>query len=289
VKRIGFIDYYLDEWHANNYPLWIEDASHGGQFKVAYAWAAMDKPGGLTTDQWCARFGVMRASSQDELITGCDCIVVLSPDNAEQHETLAALALISGKPVYIDKTFATNHAAAERMFNLARKNNTPMYSTSALRYACEFASIKTLLQTDDLMAVATRGPGKFSNYAIHQLEMIVKAMGPGVRSAVAVGSPQIPCIFYDFGHGRSALLHCIGDCFSLALTMSSGEGRSMTVSQNFWSPFIDDLLHFFESGESPVPAAETLTAIAMYEAGLKALEKPGMVILCPDNQGRIER
>ena len=23
MKTIGFIDYYLDEWHANNYPAWI--------------------------------------------------------------------------------------------------------------------------------------------------------------------------------------------------------------------------------------------------------------------------
>ena len=24
--RIGFIDYFLDEWHANNYPQWIKEA-----------------------------------------------------------------------------------------------------------------------------------------------------------------------------------------------------------------------------------------------------------------------
>ena len=26
MKKIGFIDYYLDEWHANNYPQFIKDA-----------------------------------------------------------------------------------------------------------------------------------------------------------------------------------------------------------------------------------------------------------------------
>ena len=24
MKKIGFVDYYLSEWHANNYPAWIE-------------------------------------------------------------------------------------------------------------------------------------------------------------------------------------------------------------------------------------------------------------------------
>lgn len=25
MKKIGFIDYYLSEWHANNYPIWIKE------------------------------------------------------------------------------------------------------------------------------------------------------------------------------------------------------------------------------------------------------------------------
>ena len=24
MKKIGFVDYYISEWHANNYPAWIE-------------------------------------------------------------------------------------------------------------------------------------------------------------------------------------------------------------------------------------------------------------------------
>lgn len=27
MKKTGFIDYYLDEWHANNYPQWIRNMS----------------------------------------------------------------------------------------------------------------------------------------------------------------------------------------------------------------------------------------------------------------------
>ena len=27
MKKIGFIDFFLDEWHANNYPKWIRQAS----------------------------------------------------------------------------------------------------------------------------------------------------------------------------------------------------------------------------------------------------------------------
>ena len=50
--KLGFIDYYLDEWHANNYPARLRELS-GGEIEVAYAFAEIDSPlGGLTTDQW---------------------------------------------------------------------------------------------------------------------------------------------------------------------------------------------------------------------------------------------
>ena len=41
MTKIGFIDYFLDEWHANNYPQFIRDADPKGEFVVAYAFAML--------------------------------------------------------------------------------------------------------------------------------------------------------------------------------------------------------------------------------------------------------
>ena len=40
-KIIGFIDYYISEWHADNYPAWIEEISKetGKDFCFKYVWA----------------------------------------------------------------------------------------------------------------------------------------------------------------------------------------------------------------------------------------------------------
>ena len=27
MKHIGFVDYYISEWHANNYPAWFKEAA----------------------------------------------------------------------------------------------------------------------------------------------------------------------------------------------------------------------------------------------------------------------
>ena len=277
MKKIGFIDYFLDEWHANNYPAWIAAPREGEAYTVAYAWAAMDKPGGLTTEQWCRKFGVQQAASQQELIEKSDCIIVLSPDNPEQHEALAELALRSGKPVYVDKTFALDLAAAQRMFDLARQHNTPMYSTSALRYAAELDWLgDNGIAQGDVTFVSARGPGHFPNYTIHQLEMIVAAMGPGARRALATGTQAAPLVAYEYADGRCAVVNHLPEAdFSVAIQAGQGQGTGFAVQSNFWQGFTAALLGFFDTGKAPVPQAETCAAVAMVEAGILALQQPG--------------
>ena len=75
--KIGFIDYFLDEWHANNYPKFIKQ-KFGDEFKVAYAYAEIDKPNGKTTDEWCKEFDVERCNTIAEVVEKSDCIIVLS-------------------------------------------------------------------------------------------------------------------------------------------------------------------------------------------------------------------
>ena len=51
--KIGFIDYYLDEWHANNYPKFFSDASDG-EITIGSAYGEIPSPiTGMTSEQWC--------------------------------------------------------------------------------------------------------------------------------------------------------------------------------------------------------------------------------------------
>lgn len=47
--KIGFIDYYLDEYHANHYPEWIKNAAD--ESCAFYAWAQIDSPKGRTDNR----------------------------------------------------------------------------------------------------------------------------------------------------------------------------------------------------------------------------------------------
>jgi hypothetical protein len=89
MLKIGFVDYYLSEWHANNYPAWIDAACArlGLQYKVAYAWAELDVSprDGVTTDQWCRQFGAQKCETLDELCQKSDVILVLAPSEPQTH------------------------------------------------------------------------------------------------------------------------------------------------------------------------------------------------------------
>ena len=122
MKKIGFVDYYISEWHANNYPEWIKNAAQklGAEYEVAYAWAELDLSPvyNETTDEWCAKMGVEKCETIAELCEKSDFIIVLAPSNPEKHLQYAKTVLKYGKRTYIDKTFSTEITPANLLLSI---------------------------------------------------------------------------------------------------------------------------------------------------------------------------
>lgn len=274
MKTVGFIDYYLDEFHANNYPEWLKKAS-GGELEVKYAYAKMDSPleGGMTTDQWCRKFGIERVDSMEELIEKSDCLNVLSPDNPEMHEELCAPALKSGKRVYVDKTFAETKGAAERIFAIAEAHNTPCFSASALRFAAEYGELDRR-QVEGLVSV---GPGPLDNYSIHQIEPIVALMGPQVSRVLYTGTERLPALTLEYRDGRRAQFSHHGwDCpFAMTLDLAGDKTHRVAVRSDYFGAFVREMADFFLGAEPKVSHEDTIAVIAVREAALRAAAQPG--------------
>lgn len=279
MKKIGVIDYYLDQYHFENYPTWIREAS-GGAMEIAYAWAKIDKPDGKTNAQCCEEQHIELLSSQEELIEKSDCLIVMSPDNPEMHEELCALALASGKPTYVDKTFAVDRAAAKRIIDMAKKGSTPFFSTSALRYSREYADV----QKEGIEFIASRGPGMFGNYGIHQLEPIICLMGAGVEKIMYTGTQSTPAFTLRYRDGRCATMVQLGwECdFGLAINYKGDHARVIQGASDFYQQFIKQLVGFFEDGVPRVPAEETLQVITILEYGHKAMRTPDEWVVLPE-------
>lgn len=274
MKKIGFIDYYLDEWHANNYPAWIEAncQATGRQYKLCYAYA--DRDGATTTDAWCRKFGVEKCASAAEVVEKSDCIVVLSPDNPEQHEHLCEVALRSGKPVYVDKTFAPDAETSRRLIRLAEDSGTPMYSSSALRFADELLSYRT--QGARASSCVVMGGGKFDVYLVHIAEMLVTVMGADICRVMATNTGLNPVFTVAFSDGRQGVL-VQGESADIPFQMlveQDGGAWFQPIASDFFQSFIDSMLAFFDSKIPAVPHAQTQAVMALLDACKKAVKHP---------------
>ncbi|MBB6675097.1 hypothetical protein [Cohnella nanjingensis] len=278
MKKIGFIDYFLDEWHAEKYPNWIKEATGGGM-QVAYAYGKIDSPSGKTNAEWCAAHGVELLDSIEAVVERSDYLVVLSPDHPEYHEELCQLPLRSGKPTYVDKTFAPDRETAIRLFELAARHGTPICSTSALRYAAEYAEAAAL----EVATLHSVGPGRFENYAIHQIEPLIALMGGSPDRVMSIGTSEAPALLIGFADGRQAAIHHFGwECpFAMTLNDREGHAHTLKVDSDFFAVFIRQMAAFFETAEPLVAPAETIAIVSVIEYGLRAMQTPHEWVAIP--------
>lgn len=271
MLKIGFIDYYLDEWHAHNYPKLFKEHSNGS-CEVCCVWGKIDAPNGVTNKEYAEKYDVELVETIEEVIEKSDCLVVLSPDNPEMHEELCKLALKSEKPVYVDKTFAPDKGAAQRIFEIADKHNTKCWSSSALGFADEL----DMINTDDIIRLQTAGGGSAEIYSIHQIEPIVKLMKTKAKRLMGVGDEKYPAVVIEFEDGRYANMYqCNNSGFEISVVNRENMITKYDIVSDFFGNLICAIIAFFEKGTVPVSHERTVEVIAIREAVLKAVKKPG--------------
>ena len=271
MKIVGFIDYYLDEWHANNYPRIINELTEG-EFQVKYAYGKIDSPiGGITNAEWAEQQGVELLDSIEEVIAKSDVLVVLSPDNPEMHEELCDLPLKSGKLVYVDKTFAPDKETAIRIFENAEKHGTTCFSSSALRFVTELKEV----DKDKIFKIHSEGPGTYDMYSIHQIEPIVMLMNCRAKRVMGLGDIEHPSLLIEFEDGRLAQMHHSNEIkFKIRTVDKDNTPTDYTILSKYFNLFMEALVEFFKTGKIPVEHSQTIDVIAIREAGQRALKKP---------------
>ncbi len=264
MKKIGFVDYYVSEWHANNYPEWIKNAAKkiGEDFRVSYVWAEMEisPESGVSTDEWCKKYGAEKCESIAELCEKSDYVMILAPSNPEKHLFYAKEVFKYGKNTYVDKTFAPDLKTAEQIFAVAKEYGTRFFSSSALRFsdeACEVEAMKGLK--------ITGGGRSLEEYIIHQIEMAVKIQGTGASSVEVLtkdGTDTIKISYPDFR--SSTLEYKDENDFSINGTL---------IQSDFFLNLIGDILKFFIDGKAPFDTAETLEVIKIREKIIEAAKE----------------
>ena len=275
MKKIGFVDYYISEWHANNYPAWFKEANEnlGLDYEVAYFWAEKDVSpvDNVTSAEWAKKMGIEQVDTIEELCKKSDVIVVLAPSNPEKHLEYAEKVLPYAKRTYIDKTFAPDLETSLKIFDIAEEYGTPFFTTSALRYAeelKEFTDVKNL--------VITGGGRLFEEYLIHNAEMAVALLKDRiVKVKTEKMGAQYFCRAKTEKGSEIGIVFSQGLGYSITAENSKGEILHKDITSSFFLNLISDMLSFFEDGKTPFDTKETIEVMRLRSGLIDAAAKDG--------------
>ena len=268
MKRIGLIDYYINEWHALNYPSFLQTAKKDFKedFQISDFYAEIDHPN-LSSDEYEKKYGVHKCSSLEELCNKCDYLMVLYPDNPERKFEAIKKVIPFKKPVFVDKTFMNNCKEAKATFDLAEQYDTPLFTSSSLRYANE---VKALENPESLLVIAPSV--HLSDYWIHPLEIVVSKMGSGALRAKLSKSGVHHMLNIEYPDDRTALI-VIAEGGNAQDFFISGNGKFKQNLVRCASPYFEnemkDILRFFLEKKPSFSKLETLEAMRLRDIALE--------------------
>jgi predicted dehydrogenase len=269
-KRIGFVDFKLENYHANTFLKAIRETLRSRGFSVTGCMATDEANG----KAWAAKNNVPYFSSPEALNEQVDCYMILAPSNPEVHLDLCRKVVPFGKITYVDKTFAPDLKTAKEIFELADQHRVKLQTTSALRYTDVQKKVKELGKDQVKHTVAWGGGSSFDEYAIHPVELTVSCMGPDAQSLSRRGTGAFSQLLVNFSNDRTAVInvYTTGDTpFAATITTAA---KTQHVPVNGATLFVDTaagILDFFDAGEPNIDRAESL----MIRRILDAAQDPG--------------
>lgn len=272
--KIGFVDYDLNNFHANKFLSLYRHELQDQNIEVAACYGLLEGP----SKAWAEQNGIPWSNSPEAVAEQVDALVILSPDNAEFHLPLAQRTLPAGKPTFMDKTFADTYEHAVAIAELAEQHKTPFFSSSSLRFAAETERFFAEAGALSILDCASTGPGPWDRYGVHTVEPLIAIMGADVRRLRADGTPNLMRVTLEWNDGRTGHVTVNGlgagnRRQGWQITLSAPEAvSSYTISDpTFYLNLQKAVLTFFQTGRPPVAMAETLMIMAILTQAEAAL------------------
>jgi predicted dehydrogenase len=257
ATRIGFVDYRLENFHANVFLKAFRGALNERGAIVAGCFA-LDEADGRT---WAKKNDMPYFDSVQKLHEQVDGFMILAPSNPELHLKLAEMVFPFGQPTYIDKTFAPDLETARQIFELANKHRTAIQTTSALRYTNVQEYVHDSKTGAVLHMVAWGGGSSFGEYAIHPIELIISCMGADAETVFRRGEAEFSQLLINFSDGRTAVANVYTRGETPYAASVTTEKRTKVMEVDTSKIFVNNaaaVLDLFESGKPNVDRAQTL-------------------------------
>jgi len=294
--RVGMIG--LDTSHATAFTRLLNDTNGPGHVPGARVIAAF--PGGSRdiesswsrvegyTRELRERYGVRMFDSIEALCREVDAVLLESVDGRPHLEQVKPV-LAARKPVFIDKPVAGSLRDAIEIYRLARQGGVPCFSSSSLRYYPGLVEMKKA-DVGEIKGAVSTGPCHLEPhhpdlfwYGVHPAEALYAVLGIGCQQVVRTATPDTDVVTGVWRNGGVGTL--IGIRNAAAPYRVTLFGTKAVLDQKpggDYAPLVREIVKFFQTGQPPVSAEETIELFAFMEAADESKRLGGQPVRLED-------
>lgn len=236
-------------------------------------------------------FNVEILDSPRDVADRVDLVFITSVDGRTHRRFMEEVAP-AGKPVFLDKPLACSLEDAARIFAIASEHNIAVMGCSNHRYADPLQHALALpgrieaAATFGPMAVHDQVPG-FYWYGVHQIEMVVAALGPGAATVQVDTSENHDVATIQWNDGRVAIVHGQRDIHKgFGITLHRADGAQMIdttkTDRPRYAAMLERIIDKLPRGESDIPPEQSLTIMAIIDAANESRASGGKTIPVAD-------
>ena len=272
INSVGIVG--MDTSHSPHFVETINNSNSGYKVTTAFTTVSRDLPASLDrVEKFTAQIksmGVEIVGSIDELLGKVDHVLLCTVDG-RLHLHQAEKIFKAGKRVFIDKPMAASLADVIQIFALSKEYNIPTFSSSSVRFMKKAHEIRNgsigNVQGAQVYAPIHYEPThpKLYWYGIHGAELLYTVMKQGCKRVKSLTTEKYDMVIGDWGDGK------IGTYCGLKNGMQEYGGQAFGDA----GPLVDEILHYFDTGEVPVEPSETIELFAFMDAAQKSEEEQG--------------
>lgn len=290
--RLGIIG--LDSSHAVEFTRILnkeEEPFHIGGHRVAAAYPgeiswdfdmSRERMDGITS-QIMDDFGVQLYPSAARVMERVDGVFLEQVDARKRLSQFQEIVSF-GKPVFVDKPFALSSVQCREMLSLAEQYGTPVFSSSALRFADGLTGALKRCQGKAVYGADFFGPMPFTDtqpgyfwYGVHMADMLFRVMGTGCERVTAVHTKSHDVVTGVWKDGRIGTIRGSRQGTpSFGGTVYHETGMEFFDVSNdekgYYECLVEQIIELFDTGKSPVGTVEMAEVVRFLEAAGESLK-----------------
>ena len=227
------------------------------------------------------KYDVKIYDSIQQVCAEVDAVLIESVDG-RPHLEQARIVIAAKKPLYIDKPVGGTLRDALEIFRLAEAAGVPLFTSSSLRFAKSTLAVRAG-SIGKVESAETTSPAHLNEhhpdlywYGVHGCESLFTVMGTGCESAQrrATADGKIEVIGRWQG-GRTGIFR---ESASYGGVARGEKGEAPVGAFDGYAPLVVEIVKFFRTRHSPVPAAETIELFAFMEAADESKRQGGKAV-----------